>query len=171
MASLRQTDTPPIDLVGDRVTVGRDRVNDVELDADPKVSRSHAELTSRDGQWTLVDLGSRNGTFVNDRRISRHPLRDGDRIRIGGTSLDFSAGEDEHATEVAIVDRGPSVALSEREQEVLALVAQGLTDQGIGDRLFISISTVRSHLDRIREKTGLRRRAELTRYALDPEDR
>jgi DNA-binding CsgD family transcriptional regulator len=46
-------------------------------------------------------------------------------------------------------------------------VAGGLTDRQIGERLFISPSTVRSHLDRIGQKTGMRRRAELTRLAVD----
>ena len=43
---------------------------------------------------------------------------------------------------------------------------RGQTDAQIAGRLFISVSTVRSHLDRIRDKTGCRRRAELTRLAL-----
>lgn len=56
--------------------------------------------------------------------------------------------------------------LSEREREVLGLVAQGETDHAIGRILCISVSTVRSHLDRIRDKTGQRRRADLTRFAI-----
>ena len=46
------------------------------------------------------------------------------------------------------------------------LVAQGCTDAEIAAQLYISIRTVRSHLDRIRDKTGCRRRADLTRLAL-----
>ena len=57
-------------------------------------------------------------------------------------------------------------ALSAREQELVTLVAQGCTDAQIAAQLFISIRTVRSHLDRIRDKTGCRRRADLTRLAL-----
>ena len=56
--------------------------------------------------------------------------------------------------------------LSKREQELLDLVAQGSTDAQIAQQLFISIRTVRSHLDRIRDKTGCRRRADLTRLTL-----
>jgi predicted ATPase/DNA-binding CsgD family transcriptional regulator len=56
--------------------------------------------------------------------------------------------------------------LSARERELVTLVAQGLTDAQIAGRLYISVSTVRSHLDRIRDKTGSRRRADLTRLAL-----
>ena len=57
-------------------------------------------------------------------------------------------------------------ALSARERELVTLVAQGCTDAQIAAQLFISIRTVRSHLDRIRDKTGCRRRADLTRLAL-----
>jgi DNA-binding CsgD family transcriptional regulator len=52
--------------------------------------------------------------------------------------------------------------LSARERELVTLVAQGRTDA----QLYISIRTVSSHLDRIRDKTGCRRRADLTRLAL-----
>jgi DNA-binding CsgD family transcriptional regulator len=57
-------------------------------------------------------------------------------------------------------------ALSPRERELVTLVAQGHTDAQIAGQLFISVRTVSSHLDRIRDKTGCRRRADLTRLAL-----
>jgi DNA-binding CsgD family transcriptional regulator len=60
---------------------------------------------------------------------------------------------------------GPG-ALSPRERELVTLVAQGRTDAQIAAQLYISIRTVGSHLDRIRDKTGCRRRADLTRLAL-----
>jgi predicted ATPase/DNA-binding CsgD family transcriptional regulator len=56
--------------------------------------------------------------------------------------------------------------LSARERELVILVARGRTDAQIAAQLYISIRTVRSHLDRIRDKTGCRRRADLTRLAL-----
>ena len=56
--------------------------------------------------------------------------------------------------------------LSARERELVTLVAQGHTDAQIAGQLYIAVSTVRSHLDRIRDKTSCRRRAELTRLAL-----
>jgi DNA-binding CsgD family transcriptional regulator len=57
-------------------------------------------------------------------------------------------------------------ALSAREQELVVMVARGHTDAQIAAQLYISVSTVRSHLDRIRDKSGCRRRADLTRLAL-----
>ena len=56
--------------------------------------------------------------------------------------------------------------LSARERELITLVAQGRTNTQIAAQLYISVRTVSSHLDRIRDKTGCRRRAELTRLAL-----
>jgi len=56
--------------------------------------------------------------------------------------------------------------LSPRERELVTLVAQGRTDAQIAGQLYITVRTVGSHLDRIRDKTGCRRRADLTRLAL-----
>jgi len=60
---------------------------------------------------------------------------------------------------------GPA-RLSPRERELIILVAQGRTDTQIAAQLYITVRTVSSHLDRIRDKTGCRRRADLTRLAL-----
>jgi DNA-binding NarL/FixJ family response regulator len=57
--------------------------------------------------------------------------------------------------------------LSDREQEVLRLVAQGRTDHEIAGEIYVSPRTVQNHLARIRDKTGLRRRSELTRWAVE----
>jgi DNA-binding CsgD family transcriptional regulator len=72
-----------------------------------------------------------------------------------------------------LTDPGPpqpavpgSGQLSARERELVALVAQGRTNAQIAAQLYISVRTVTSHLDRIRDKTGCHRRADLTRLAL-----
>jgi hypothetical protein len=69
---------------------------DVDLDTDDpeaKVSRRHARISFRDGQYAIEDLGSTNGTFVNrGRRLKqgdRQPLKDGDEIIVGKTFLRF----------------------------------------------------------------------------------
>ena len=56
--------------------------------------------------------------------------------------------------------------LSVRERELVTLVAQGRTNAQIAAQLYISVHTVSWHLDRIRDKTGCRRRADLTRLIL-----
>lgn len=57
--------------------------------------------------------------------------------------------------------------LGPREVEILRLVAQGHTDNEIGAQLYISPRTVQNHLTSIRDKTGLRRRSELARWAVE----
>lgn len=155
-------------------TLGRDESNNIAI-RDVRVSRSHAQITSRESQWILTDLGSKNGTFVNARPIAIHPLRDGDTIRIGASTWIFRSGLDPHATEAATGAGSlrSQADLTDREIDVLRLVSGGLADKQIAHRLQISVNTVRSHLDRIGKKTGLRKRSELTRLALglhlDPE--
>jgi two-component system, NarL family, response regulator NreC len=63
--------------------------------------------------------------------------------------------------------QGAAPPLSAREREVLDLVAQGYTNQQIGERLGLSIRTVETYRSRLVEKLGLRSRADLVRYALD----
>lgn len=62
---------------------------------------------------------------------------------------------------------GEFAVLTPREREVLSLLASGETNEQIAHLLGISVRTVGSHLDRIREKTGRRRRADLTRLAIE----
>ncbi|MBF9130778.1 response regulator transcription factor [Plantactinospora sp. S1510] len=63
--------------------------------------------------------------------------------------------------------RGAGPELSDREIDVLSWLAAGERDEDIARTLKISVRTVRSYLDRIRDKTGLRRRSALTRYAIE----
>ena len=71
-------------------TVGRSPDNDFVL-GDPWISRNHAMLQCmEDGAFYLIDLGSRNGSFVNGRRVSIPvTLQSGDRLTFGQTELDF----------------------------------------------------------------------------------
>jgi hypothetical protein len=72
----------------DRVSIGRLDESDVTL-ADPGVSRRHAEVRRQDGEYVVVDLGSTNGTMVNESTITERTLRPGDRITIGRSVLEF----------------------------------------------------------------------------------
>jgi DNA-binding CsgD family transcriptional regulator len=60
----------------------------------------------------------------------------------------------------------PAGPLSARERQIMALLAGGASNAKIAQTLFVTPNTVRTHLDRIRDKTGARNRAELTRYAI-----
>jgi hypothetical protein len=74
------------------LAIGRDPQNDITLD-DRRVSRKHAEIRLRLGRYTLYDLQSTNGTYVNGRRVAEVVLADGDRLSIGGVELQFRASE------------------------------------------------------------------------------
>ncbi|MFH0899943.1 MAG: GGDEF domain-containing protein [Pseudomonadota bacterium] len=54
---------------------------------DEGISRRHAEIQEHDGEVVINDLGSRNGTFVNGDKIERQVLHDGDKIRVGSTTI------------------------------------------------------------------------------------
>jgi pSer/pThr/pTyr-binding forkhead associated (FHA) protein len=82
-------------LVGERVTIGRDERSDIRLD-DDTVSGLHAVI-DRDGEgrFWIEDHGSKNGTFLEGRRVARAELRDGDRFSLcrGGLEIAFLTGE------------------------------------------------------------------------------
>jgi hypothetical protein len=83
-------DRRTVALGGDPLAIGRDPQNDIVLD-DRRVSRKHAEVRLRLGRYTLYDLQSTNGTYVNGRRVVEIVLSDGDRIAIGGVEMLFHA--------------------------------------------------------------------------------
>ncbi len=83
-----------ISITRDPVVIGRLSTSDIVL-ADSNVSRRHAELRRDGRQWTLVDLGSTNGTLVNGKLAREHALSNGDRVTIGTTELLFRSITDQ----------------------------------------------------------------------------
>jgi hypothetical protein len=73
---------------GERTSIGRSPDCDIFLD-DVTVSRRHAVLIQRDGEYFIEDQGSLNGTFLNRRRIESSRLDDGDELQIGKYRLTF----------------------------------------------------------------------------------
>lgn len=69
--------------------IGRERAAADVILRDPNVSRRHAELTFTGSDWSIEDLNSTNGTFVNNRRITRCPLRNGDLLTFGLSNFEF----------------------------------------------------------------------------------
>jgi hypothetical protein len=69
-------------------SLGRARANDVVLE-DVAVSSEHCRVRWEEGRFVVHDLKSTNGTFVNDRRVTRHPLEEGDVLQVGETYLTF----------------------------------------------------------------------------------
>ena len=86
-----------------RTLIGREHCCDIALD-DDAVSRSHAAIELEDTGYSVVDLGSRNGTFVDDKLLrDRRRLKGGEHIRLGSTILKFMASLDEEAQYHAVV--------------------------------------------------------------------
>ena len=69
--------------------IGRERAAADVILRDPNVSRRHAELTFTGSDWSIEDLNSTNGTFVNNRRITCCPLRNGDLLTFGLSNFEF----------------------------------------------------------------------------------
>lgn len=160
-----------VDIDAGQIRVGRDRDCELLLPADPTVSRQHAVMRTDGETWVIEDLASRNGTYVNGERIlAPVEVSPTDRVLIG-TYVIVVRGDEDMGETVGAVDGDPGRAaaetgLSRREIDVLRLVCAGRSDQEIADALVISVKTVHSHLDRIRDKTGARRRAELQRFGM-----
>jgi hypothetical protein len=71
------------------IQIGRAEACQIQVD-DTYVSSFHARVYSRDGAWYVEDLGSTNGTYLNQRRVtSPAELRAGDRLRVGKTTLEL----------------------------------------------------------------------------------
>jgi pSer/pThr/pTyr-binding forkhead associated (FHA) protein len=75
--------------IGDTLIIGRQNTNDIVID-NLAVSFLHSKVESIGNEFLLIDLNSENGSFVNDKRINAHWLKDGDVITIGKHSLLFS---------------------------------------------------------------------------------
>jgi len=86
------------------VRVGRDASSTIQLH-DTEVSRQHAEISWHDRTFSLVDLGSSKGTFVNGRRTDRQVLQSGDQVQMGSTLMLFTgpSGETEDDLEGSVV--------------------------------------------------------------------
>ncbi len=99
---IQPTAADPFDVaIGNTATIGRTRENTVCLSFSPLVSRQHAIIRCHNGwQFQLIDLGSRNGTFVNDQRVVMPvTLTDGARIRIADNTIIFSEHDDDTSGE------------------------------------------------------------------------
>lgn len=168
-----------------RLAIGRVAGNDVVLDWDPQVSRSHAQIERIGQDWVLIDDGlSRNGTHVNGERLGgRRRLGDGDVVLIGQTTIVYRAASGGHETTLAAL-RLPLVRLTAAERRVLValcapLAADGeparvpATNREIAAELQLSLDGVKTHVRALFGKLGVRdlpqyrKRTELARRALD----
>src|SRR5690606_25330632 len=75
-------------LFKDKLTIGRTVHNDIQIKAQ-YVSRRHAVVVTEDDHTRIVDWGSKNGIYVNGKRVSEHMLRNGDRVSVGTAEFKF----------------------------------------------------------------------------------
>jgi pSer/pThr/pTyr-binding forkhead associated (FHA) protein len=170
-----------VELEADRITVGRSAGNDIVLADDGQVSRVHAVLERLAGSWSVRDVSSRNGTFVNGNRVSGEArIGAGDEIRIGRTRIVLRAErtpDDPGLTEA----QAPPPQLTPRERDVLIALFKPMTSsemftepastRQIAQALWVSEAAVKQHLLRLYEKFGVggdgeRRRTRLANEAL-----
>jgi FHA domain len=167
------------------VTVGRRLEADIALPWDPEVSRLHAELEFKAGEWTLCDDGfSQNGTYVNGLRIrGRRRLMDGDLLRIGQTSIAFcDPGLSGLGVTLAPGELGIAPKFSEQQQRILRALCRPLmgdgeglmpaSDAAVAAEVGIPEEIVTTELDHLGRAFGLQdmpaadRRAEIALLAL-----
>jgi pSer/pThr/pTyr-binding forkhead associated (FHA) protein len=78
-------------LLREIMTIGRTKDNDICIPS-RAISRDHARVVMSSRSVTVFDMQSANGCFVNDERVKRHKLREGDVLRIGDRSFRFASG-------------------------------------------------------------------------------
>jgi pSer/pThr/pTyr-binding forkhead associated (FHA) protein len=159
-----------VDLAGDagRLTIGRDEAADVALAWDARVSRTHATLERLGSDWTIVDDGlSRNGTWVNEERVAaRRRLRDGDVVRVGGTSLAFCAPGPGARADATLTAEGVPVGdvLTSSQRRVLvalcrpyrdAAFATPTSNPAIARELSVSVDAVKSTMRALFDLFGI----------------
>jgi two-component system, cell cycle response regulator len=83
-------------LGNETLRIGRERGNQIVLPSD-SVSRRHCRIDKRKSAWFVKDLGSTNGTYVNDELIEEYQLRRGDQIKVGDTIFKYLSGQDVEA--------------------------------------------------------------------------
>lgn len=150
-----------VEMNTEEVTVGRGSQNDLVLD-DPLVSRLHAIFMRRGDVVLLEDLGSHNGTYVNNERMHQiRQLHHGDTITVGSSRAMFEDPSliTEETTVVSEPMAFAAQTFTQRQLQVMRLLARGLSNKQIAERLFVSERTVKAYLSSIFEKLQVQNRS------------
>jgi FHA domain len=156
-------------LSGERVTVGKASTNLVSLEHDATVSRLHAILENLGHAWSVRDVGSRNGTYLNGEKISaERVLRSGDELRVGSSRLVFWDVKDADDTSAKdeTISAGPGPPhLTRREHEVLMALCRPLVSDNpfpepasvrlMARELFVTEAAVKQHLQNLYDKFAI----------------
>jgi len=163
--------TQRIFMLGERprsVTIGRRGEADVSMPWDPELSRLHAELELRAGEWTICDDGfSQNGTWVNGLRLAgRRRLSDGDLVRVGRTVVAFcDPGPLGIGPTMVPGELSATPRFSEQQQRILRALCRPLfkdgeginpaTDEEVAAATGIPLEAVVAELDHLGRALGL----------------
>jgi DNA-binding CsgD family transcriptional regulator len=139
---------------------------------DETVSRQHAKITVADGRVHVCDLGSRNGTFLDDSQVRECILSTGQRLRFGDVIFALAnpqfEGQDRFSEEEtascgnAVRDLEFDLGkFSTAECRVLELLLDGLSEKEIAAQLHLSQHTIHNHVRAIYRITDVHTRAEL----------
>lgn len=176
----RPTGSDLVPMTGARLTIGRSEENDIVLAEDTQVSRVHAVLEPLAGGWSVRDVGSSNGTFLNGKRLAGEMrLGPGDEVRVGRTRIVLRgnpATTDPGVTETTVLPP----QLTPRERDVLValfrpmveaeMFAEPASTRAIAQALWVSEAAVKQHLARLYDKFGVvdgeRRRTRLANEAM-----
>jgi len=127
-------------------TVGRKIDKDLVI-ADPRVSRDHAQIISENGEFHVVDEGSKHGTFVNGEKVDRHKLQRNDRLEFGARDIAYLIFHPLHATsntarEFLSQISGIQIAPEASDLEKLTLfmeAARKLNTIGVLDEILVTL--------------------------------
>ncbi|MGA2965437.1 MAG: SpoIIE family protein phosphatase [Terriglobales bacterium] len=127
-------------------TVGRKVDRDLVI-ADPRVSREHAAIVSENGEFFVVDLGSKHGTFVNGVKVDRHKLERNDRVEFGARDVAYLIFQPAHTTSNTARDflsqiSGIRIAPEASDLEKLTLfmdAARKLNTIGVLDEILVTL--------------------------------
>ena len=159
-----------IALSGERMTLGKALTNAVSLEHDPTVSRVHAVLENFGQAWSVRDLGSRNGTYVNGEKIAAERiLRSGDELRLGSSRLVFwmtrgaDAPADQETETGKTILRPPR--MTQRELDVRKVLCRPFVSDDpfpepasvrrMAQELFVTEAAVKQHLQHLYDKFGI----------------
>lgn len=172
MSSHLEVFKPPgrelVPLGGQRVTLGKASGNDIALEHDDTVSRLHAVFENLGAAWSIRDMGSRNGTYLNGEKITtERVLHSGDEVRVGKSRLIFwtvhdraDGRRDEETVAAQPVEATPR--LTRREHDVLVVLCRPLVSddpfpepasvRAMARELYVTEAAVKQHLQNLYDK-------------------
>lgn len=157
----------PVRISAGEFIVGRTKRAQIVL-SHPTVSRRHARLVAERGSLRLEDLGSANGTFLNESAVNRGELTLGDRVRFGlvecvilASPLAAAPGEESTSPAHTLLKQRLACKLTPAQRVIAEHVLQGRDEQQIALLLDKSPHTIHTHLKAIFQRLQVHSRSEL----------